>query len=119
MISIGVDVSKGKSTICVLKPYGEVVSSPFEIVHTEKELLDLANMILRFDDEIKVSTSKIKSITFSSKFFGCSFKKFSLFFIYQFKGAIILNAKAPENIYIILERIFDYNYAIFCTQNTN
>lgn len=31
MISVGIDVSKGKSTVCLLKPYGEVVSSPFEV----------------------------------------------------------------------------------------
>ena len=27
LISVGVDVSKGKSTICILKPYGEVIMS--------------------------------------------------------------------------------------------
>jgi transposase len=32
------------------EPYGEVVSSHFEIFHTEKELSELTNMILRFDD---------------------------------------------------------------------
>ena len=26
MISVGIDVSKGKSTVCILKPYGEIVS---------------------------------------------------------------------------------------------
>lgn len=35
MISVGIDVSKGKSTICILKPYGEIVSEPFEIEHTD------------------------------------------------------------------------------------
>ena len=25
MISVGIDVSKGKSTVCILKPYGEIV----------------------------------------------------------------------------------------------
>ena len=38
MISVGVDVSKGKSMICILKPYGEIVSSPFEVAHIEKDL---------------------------------------------------------------------------------
>ena len=38
MISVGVDVSKGKSTVYVLKPYGEIVCSPFEVLHVEKEL---------------------------------------------------------------------------------
>lgn len=54
MISVGVDVSKGKSTICILKPYGEIVSRPFEINHVEKELSELAAMLLRFDDEVRV-----------------------------------------------------------------
>ena len=45
MISVGVDVSKGKSTICVLKPYGEIVCSPFEVLHVEKELEGLDNRL--------------------------------------------------------------------------
>ena len=54
MISVGVDASKNKSTICILKPYGEIVSSPFEIQHTEKELIDVSNMLLRFDEEVRI-----------------------------------------------------------------
>lgn len=54
MISVGIDVSKGKSTICILKPYGEIVSKPFEINHVEKDMAELATMLLRFDDEVKV-----------------------------------------------------------------
>ena len=54
MISVGIDVSKEKSTVCILKPYGEIVSKPFEINHVEKELAELATMLLRFDDEVKV-----------------------------------------------------------------
>ena len=38
MISVGIDVSKGKSTVCILKPYGEIVSKPFNITHTHKDL---------------------------------------------------------------------------------
>ena len=38
MISVGIDVSKGKSTVCVLKPYGEIVCRPFEMQHVEKDL---------------------------------------------------------------------------------
>lgn len=37
MTSVGIDVSKGKSTVCILRPYGEVVASPYEIQHTEPE----------------------------------------------------------------------------------
>lgn len=54
MISVGIDVSKGKSTVCILKPYGEIISDPFEVNHTDKELSELATMLLRFDDEVKV-----------------------------------------------------------------
>ena len=28
MISVGIDVSKGKSTVCILKPYGEIAAKP-------------------------------------------------------------------------------------------
>jgi Transposase and inactivated derivatives len=54
MISVGIDVSKGKSTICILKPYGEIVTKPFEINHVEKDMEEFATMLLRFDDEVKV-----------------------------------------------------------------
>ncbi len=54
MISVGIDVSKGKSTICILKPYGEVLYSPYEIYHTETDISELANNILRFNEEAKV-----------------------------------------------------------------
>lgn len=54
MISVGIDVSKEKSTVCILKPYGEIVSSPFEINHVERELSELASMLLRFEDEVRI-----------------------------------------------------------------
>ncbi len=54
MISVGIDVSKEKSTVCILKPYGEIICSPYEIKHTESELLELSNSILRFNEEVKV-----------------------------------------------------------------
>ena len=40
MISVGIDVSKGKSTVCILKPCGEIVSSPFDVEHTDSSLSD-------------------------------------------------------------------------------
>ena len=45
MISVGIDVSKGKSTVCILKPYGEIVSKPFNITHTQKDLNELSSML--------------------------------------------------------------------------
>ena len=54
MISVGIDVSKGKSTVCILKPYGEIVASPFEVRHTESDLKYLIQMIQRLDGEIRI-----------------------------------------------------------------
>lgn len=54
MISVGIDISKGKSTVCIMKPYGEVISKPFEISHTEKDLSELSRMIERLDDEVRI-----------------------------------------------------------------
>lgn len=34
MNTVGIDVSKGKSTVAIMRPYGEIVVSPFEIKHT-------------------------------------------------------------------------------------
>ena len=33
MNCVGIDVSKGKSMIVVMRPFGEVVVSPFEVRH--------------------------------------------------------------------------------------
>ena len=54
MISVGIDVSKGKSTVCIMKPGGEVLSAPFEITHTKSELLDLINIIKSQNEEVRV-----------------------------------------------------------------
>jgi len=54
MISVGIDISKEKSTVSIFKPNGEIICTPFEIMHTGKELSELATMILRFNEEVKV-----------------------------------------------------------------
>ena len=54
MISVGIDVSKGKSTVCILKSYGEIVSSPFEVQHVEKDLEALDNLLDKLDGEIRI-----------------------------------------------------------------
>ena len=50
MNCVGIDVSKGKSMIAVMRPFGEVVVSPFEVLHTNSELSELAGR--RFDFEL-------------------------------------------------------------------
>ena len=54
MISVGIDVSKGKSTVCVLKPYGEIVCRPFEMQHVEKDLEAFHNLLQKLDGEIRI-----------------------------------------------------------------
>lgn len=54
MISVGIDVSKEKSTICILKPYEEIVCSPFEIQHMEKDLKGFHNLLEKLDGEIRI-----------------------------------------------------------------
>ena len=45
MTSVGIDVSKGKSTVCFLRPYGEVIASPYEVQHSELEIKKLISCI--------------------------------------------------------------------------
>ena len=54
MISVGIDISKDKSTVCMLRPYGEVVEAPYNIDHTEQVLNYLIERIKSFDEDVKV-----------------------------------------------------------------
>lgn len=54
MISVGIDISKDKSTVCMLRPYGEVVEAPYNIDHTEQALNTLIEHIKSFDEDVKV-----------------------------------------------------------------
>ena len=54
MNSVGIDVSKGKSMIAVMRPFGEVVCSPFEVPHTSSELSALAKRLKSLDGETRV-----------------------------------------------------------------
>lgn len=54
MNSVGIDISKGRSTIAVMRPFGEVVFSPFEVSHTESELSALAGRLKSLDGETRV-----------------------------------------------------------------
>ena len=54
MNAVGIDVSKGKSMIAVMRPMGEVVAAPFEVGHTAAELDELARFILKLDGETRV-----------------------------------------------------------------
>ena len=45
MNAVGIDVSKGKSMIAIMRPFGEIVSSPFEIKHTTSDINSLVELI--------------------------------------------------------------------------
>jgi len=54
MNAVGIDVSKGKSMVAIMRPFGEIVASPFEVMHTVSELSKLANSLLSLNGETKV-----------------------------------------------------------------
>ena len=54
MNAVGIDVSKGKSMIAVMRPGKETVIEPFEIGHTDSELMDLAKLITSLEGATKV-----------------------------------------------------------------
>ena len=54
MNAVGIDVSKGKSMVSVLRPLGEVVAKPFEVHHTDSELRELADYLKSLNGETRV-----------------------------------------------------------------
>ena len=54
MNSVGIDISKGRSTVAVMRPFGEVVISPFDIPHTDSELSELARRLKSLNGETRV-----------------------------------------------------------------
>ena len=50
----GIDVSKGKSIVSVLRPFGEVVAKSFPVGHTGSELKELADYLKNLDGETRV-----------------------------------------------------------------
>ncbi len=54
MNAVGIDVSKGKSMIAILRPYGEIVSSPFEIHHYSSEIRSLIAQIKSIEGESRI-----------------------------------------------------------------
>ena len=54
MNAVGIDVSKGKSTVAILRPGGEVVASPFEVSHNPRELNGLVTLMKSLDGDTKI-----------------------------------------------------------------
>lgn len=54
MNAVGIDVSKGRSTVAILRPMGEVVQTPIDIAHDVVSIERLANQILELGEETRV-----------------------------------------------------------------
>ena len=54
MNSAGIDVSKGKSMVAVMRPFDETVAKPFTVRHTGSELKQLADYLKSLDGETRV-----------------------------------------------------------------
>ena len=52
--AVGIDVSKGKSVVSVIRPYGEVVCSPFELKHTASDISSLIALIKSIEGESRI-----------------------------------------------------------------
>lgn len=54
MNAVGIDVSKNKSMVAILRPFGEIVSLPFEVKHTSSEIHSLIDFIRSIDGESRI-----------------------------------------------------------------
>lgn len=54
MFSVGIDVSKLKSTIAIMTQNGEIVRKPFEITHLESSLSFLVEILCSLDGEVRI-----------------------------------------------------------------
>jgi transposase len=52
--AVGIDVSKGKSTIAVLQPAGVIIRKPFDVLHTLQQLNDLSCYLHSLDGDTKI-----------------------------------------------------------------
>lgn len=51
---VGIDIFKGKSMVAILRPYGEVVLSPFEVHHTVSDIRSLIDLIKSVNGESRI-----------------------------------------------------------------
>ena len=54
MNAVGIDVSKGKSMVTILRPFGEIVIKPFEVKHTSSEMNALISRIKNIQGESRI-----------------------------------------------------------------
>ena len=54
MNAVGIDVSKRKSTVAILRPGGTVVSKPFDVPHLSADFQALKKLIRDLDGETRI-----------------------------------------------------------------
>ena len=54
MNAVGIDVSKGKSMVAIMRPFGEIVATPFEIKHTASDINSLIELINSIEGESRI-----------------------------------------------------------------
>ena len=54
MNAVGIDVSKGKSMVAIMRPFGEIVSTPFEIKHSSNDISSLVELINSIEGESRI-----------------------------------------------------------------
>ncbi len=77
MNAVGIDVSKGKSMVAIMRPFGEIVSAPVEIKYTASDINSLVELINSVEGEARIvmgifghccSVTVLNSIIISSFF---------------------------------------------------
>lgn len=53
----------GKSMVAILRPYGEIVSSPFEIKHTSDNIQSLIEQIKSIEGESRIVMEHTENVT--------------------------------------------------------
>lgn len=49
-----IHASKGERTVAVMRPFGEVVVSPYEMNHSDSELCELAKLLRSLNGETRI-----------------------------------------------------------------
>jgi transposase len=54
MNAVGIDISKGKSMVAIARPFGEIVSKPFEVRHTSDDIAALTKYLHTLDGDTRI-----------------------------------------------------------------
>lgn len=54
MNAVGIDVSKNKSTVAILRPFGEIVAKPFDVNHTSSDITHLIRQLKSLNGDTRI-----------------------------------------------------------------